>query len=144
MTTSLLEIMPQTRKVAGVTVTGISVRGLAILFREFPELSNVLITRENTLTAEDLLNRAPDAVAQIIAAGTGHPGEPEYVAAADKMSLELQLDFIAEIIKATMPNGVNPFLEKFARLTGTQVDADLSAQQPEEPQDTKSAKPSKL
>lgn len=137
---SLLEIVAQTTKVQGVSVYGVSVAGVAVLYKQFPELAKAMVEGTLSMTPEQLLELAPEAVAHIIAAGTGNPGDEEFVAAAAALPIDTQIDFLSEIIRLTMPNGINPFVEKFAKLTGL---ANPGVASPVEPQATPSAKRSK-
>ncbi len=56
-----------------VSVEGISFAGVAKLLERFPILVNLLT--QKTVTAADLLSSGPDAVAAMIAAGCGYPGD---------------------------------------------------------------------
>lgn len=143
--TSLLEIAAQSKKVHGITVKGVSAKGISILLNEYPEVVSMMF-KKTEMSAETLLNLAPDAVASIIAAGTGSPGDAEVIEAAAGLPIEWQLDLIDAIGKATMPNGVLPFLERLKAMQDVlvaAVPADLSEAQPDEPQVTTSPKASK-
>lgn len=125
MATGLLNVAPATETVAGVTVKGVSARGVAYLMTRFPELRMYMTGREITLTVEKIIMLAPYAVAAIIAVGCGHVptgeegSEAEQTAAeakAAELPVELQIEFIAAILRVTMPGGVGPFVAKLEAL----------------------------
>lgn len=118
-----------------ITVPGVSAKGIAHLLARFPEFRMAMTGRG--VDASRWLEIGGDAIAALIAAGTGHPGEEEYEAAAARLGLEAQAELIAAILKVTMPGGPGPFVEKLT----AQLDlaADLSSMAPA----TKSPKGSK-
>lgn len=119
--TGLLSIAPVTTTVAGVTVHGVSAKGIALLLDGFPALRALMSGRE--VAVDELIQAAPDAVAAIIAAGIGYPGDAQQIEAAAALPLDLQADFIAAILKLTMPKGPKGFLEKLSGL-GLSIPAD--------------------
>lgn len=125
----LLDIAPQSEKVAGVDVTGVSIKGIISLIGRFPELKAMLSGQR--VDAETMQKLAPDAVAAIIAAGCGSPGDPKAEDIAATMGLERQLDFIEAIIRMTMPGGFGPFVARLEKLgvlgaaLGKQADTNL-------------------
>jgi hypothetical protein len=102
---SLVDITPLTETVAGVPVKGISGRGLGTILARFPVVRKLL--SERRFDAEELIAVAPDAVAEIIAAGIGKPGDAEQITAADAMPVGLQVEFLAAIVKVSFPNGLS-------------------------------------
>lgn len=123
----LVDIAPATTTVAGVEVFGVSARGIAYLLNRFPQLRMLMAGGE--VSAEDLITMAPDAVSAIIAAGTGTPGVTAAEEAADRLSLDMQADFLTAILRLTMPKGVSPFVEKLTTLGNTLgVNTDVKAQ----------------
>ena len=78
-----------------------------------------------------------DAVAAIISAGCGYPGDEKAEAVAGKLSLDAQADLLASILRLTLPKGIGPFVEKLTALGGI-LDAAPSAPAPA----SKSPKPS--
>lgn len=114
----LLDIAPavETVEIRGtkVEVYGVSVKGIAYLLQRFPELRAMLSGRE--VNADRLIEIGGDAVAAIIAAGTGYPGNEQAEAVAGSLSLDEQADLLAAIVKLTMPGGVGPFVEKLSAL----------------------------
>jgi hypothetical protein len=59
-----------------------------------------------------------DAVAAIIAAGCGYPGDEQAEAVAGKLAIDAQADLIAAIVHLTLPAGLGPFVEKLTALGG--------------------------
>ena len=113
----LLDIAPSFATVQGITVSGISARGVVALLHEFPALKETLAGRETKgLNGATLLDLAPDAAAAIIAAGTGNPGSVEYKKAADALPFGVQVEFLDAIVKLTFPQGVGPFVATLEKL----------------------------
>lgn len=114
----LVDIAPSVEHVtvgaAKVPVYGVSAKGIALLLARFPELRELMSGRE--VGIDKLLDMGGDAVAAIIAAGCGFPGDEAQEAAAERLPVELQADLLAPILRLTMPNGVGPFVEKLAAL----------------------------
>ncbi len=114
---SLLDIAPvvDTAEVNGeqVTITGISVEGIASLLRRYPILYDVL---SKGISVENLMTAGPDVVAAIIAAGNGNPGNERVEQVAKLLNLQAQIDLLAAILRRTMPKGIGPFLESLNRL----------------------------
>lgn len=115
---SLLDIAPAGRTVpvrgTDVAVTGVSAAGLATLLRRFPTLLAAL--SGGTLSAESLAEAAPEALAAVIAAGTGSPGDAKAEAVAATLSASEQLDLLSAIITETMPGGVEDFVRRLESL----------------------------
>jgi hypothetical protein len=117
---SLLDIAPLTATVSvrgtDIAVSGVSAKGIANLMSRFPEIREMMVGKE--VSVDRLMEIGGDAVAAIIAAGTGHPGEPDHEAVAANLNLGEQADLIGAIIKLTAPKGVGPLVEKLAGMTG--------------------------
>lgn len=115
---SLLDIAPAGRSVpirgTDVAVTGVSAAGLAALLRRFPTLLAAL--SGGTLSAESLAEAAPEALAAVIAAGTGSPGDARAEAVAATLSASEQLDLLSAVIEATMPQGIEDFVRRLENL----------------------------
>lgn len=116
MSGGLLSIAPLREIVHGVEVVGVGLEGIAHLFNVFPELRMLISGKE--VEAKDLVALAPQAIDEIIAAGIGMAGDPEQVAAAKGLSLEMKVDFLEAILRLTMPKGVGPFAERVSKLAG--------------------------
>ncbi len=136
--TSLLDIANKATFVHGVQVNGISVRTIVDLLQNFPDLQRVIAGR--SVSGESLFEIVPAAIPHIIAAGVGQAGNAEFIAHAENLGLEIQIDFITEIVALTMPGGVGPFMEKLNKVLGNHLG--VAAASPEAPA-TKSQKPSK-
>lgn len=136
----LLDIAPVGATVVvqgkAIDVQGVNAKGVALLLARFPALRALMSGRDVGIS--DLMEMGGDIVAAIIAAGCGQPGNAEYEAAAGRLSINDQADFVAEILRLTMPNGVGPFVEKVSKM-GTVLGAQVSAPAGKVP-DTKSPK----
>jgi hypothetical protein len=114
----LVDIAPAVEKIdcggVSVEVYGVSVRGVASLLARFPDLRKLMSGLE--VEPDSLVSMAPDAVAAIIAAGVGKPGDPETEAIADRMPVDVQADLLSAILRLTMPRGLGPFADKLAKL----------------------------
>jgi hypothetical protein len=115
---SLIELaaLTTTVKVMGkdITVHGISAGGFAQLLHRFPALGKAM--SGGGFKQEELIKAAPDAVAALIAAGCGDPGNKKAEDVAGKLPLEAQLDLITATLKLTFPSGVGPFVKKLEAL----------------------------
>lgn len=116
----LVDIAPQTDSVSvgavKVPVYGVSAKGIAHLLGRFPELR--MLMSGKAVTAEALMAIGGDVVAAIIAAGCGYPGDADQEAAAGRLGVSVQADFLEAIIGLTMPQGVGPFVERLQALMG--------------------------
>lgn len=145
--TSLLDIakLESTVQVRGTGITcyGISARGVVSLIERFPALKELMFPA-GVLTAPSelsdplaLVHAAPDAVAAIITAGTGHLADRKHEEAAANLAIEEQIDLLGEIMRLTLPNGLVPFMEKLTALFGVvsgdgrQVPLSAAEQQPQ-------------
>ena len=64
-----------------------------------------------------------DAVAAIIAAGCGYPGDETAESVAGKLSLDAQADLLSALLRLTLLKGVGHFVEKLTAL-GSILDVD--------------------
>jgi hypothetical protein len=136
----LIDIAPSVETVpvqgASVQVYGVSASGLALLLSRFPDLRKLMTGMEVDTT--QLLAIGGEAVAAIIAAGCGHPGDENAEAVAAKLSLDSQADFLTAILRLTLPKGIGPFVSKLTALSGL-LDVDARS---DTAQGTTSPKPS--
>lgn len=120
--TSLLDVAPMTESVsvAGnvVNVSGVSALGIAHLLAKFPELKVLITGGDVKVTADTILEAAPAAIAAIIAAGVGKPGDKDHEEAAARLPVGDQLELISVIVRLTMPDGIRPFVAKVRALMG--------------------------
>lgn len=137
----LIEIAPATETIQAqgkpVTVHGVSAKGLAHLLARFPELRKLMTGQE--VEVDQILAMGGDAVAAIIAAGCGYPGDDAAEAIAGNLSLDIQADLLAAILRLTLPRGIGPFVEK---LTGLASILGVDGAPSDTARDTKSRKPS--
>ena len=137
--TGLLDIAPavETVEVRGtsVDVYGVSAKGVAHLLGRFPELRALMSGVE--VETDKLMAMAGDAIAPMIAAGCGEPGNKKAENAAAKLAVGDQADLLSAILELTFPKGIGPLVEKLTAMGGL-VDIEASPKV----QDTNSAKPS--
>jgi hypothetical protein len=116
----LIDIAPRTETVVvqgtPVPVHGISAKGLAYLLGRFPELRKLMTGQE--VEIEQLMAMGGDAVAAIIAAGCGYPGDQHAEEVAAKLTIEAQIDLLSAVLRLTLPGGFGPFVEKLTALGG--------------------------
>lgn len=112
---SLTDIAPSTRVVpvdgVPVSVFGVSALGVAALLTDFPGLKDLITGGRAAFNAKTMETVAPGAVAAIIAAGCGQPGQADAIMAASRLPIGTQLEFLNVIIELTMPDGLGPFME---------------------------------
>ena len=110
----LSDLRPQTLKVCGVNVFGISVKDMADLFNRYPDLDKLL--SGSNITLKSVLSTGPATVAAIIAAGCSELGNDEAEKAALSLTIDEQSQFIEAIVKLTFPTGVGPFVERLNQI----------------------------
>jgi hypothetical protein len=77
-----------------------------------------MLTTGKEVGTDELLDTGGDAVAAIIAAGCGYPGDDKAESVAANVSVDAQVDLLAAILRLTLPKGVGPFVEKLTALGG--------------------------
>lgn len=121
----LLDVAPsrKTIPVNGtlVTVTGISAEGIALVLERFPEARMMLTGKDVSLSIDDLFAKVPGAVATLIAAGCGYPGDEAAEKIAAGLPVESQIELLTAIKEVTMPKGVGPFVDSVTALLGEAV-----------------------
>lgn len=114
----LLDIAPPSEKVKigsnEVEVVGLSGLAIANLLNRFPDI--VKLIDEGALSVDTAIGMGGEIVSAVIAAGCGYPGDKQAEEVAAKYPLNYQVDFLEAIKRATFPNGLGPFLAKFAKL----------------------------
>jgi hypothetical protein len=114
----LLDIAPQNETVqihgTPVSVAGVSAKGVAYLLGRFPEMRKLMVGL--TVEANQLMAMGGDAVASIIAAGCGHPGDEKAESVAAMLAVDTQADLLAAILRMTLPQGLGPFVDKLTTL----------------------------
>jgi hypothetical protein len=101
-----------------VTMWAVSAEGIAHLVGKHPIVKKLVDGEftEADFNVESLFNAAPDLVADLIAAGADHPGDPDYVKAAREAALGDQVALLAGVLEASMPKGPAPFLAAFSQI----------------------------
>lgn len=113
-------------------VKGISAKGVLNLLLRFPDLQIWLSGQ--SIAINDVMAQTPDAIAAIIAAGTGNPGEAEAEEIAGNLPIETQVDIIEAIYRQTFREGFGPFVKRVLALYANVVASANSGKAP----DTKS------
>lgn len=113
--TSLLDIAPSSRKVTiretDIDITGISAQGIADLVVRFSNLKE-LLSSEESVTVDTIVQHVPEALTAIIASGTGNTGNKDAEKIASTLSAEEQADLLFAIVEETFPNGIGNFIQK--------------------------------
>lgn len=99
-----------------VDVPGISAEGIAHLFQRFPEIRAAITGK--SVPVERWAAMGVDAVAAIIAAGCGAPGDAAHEAKARKLPAAAQADLLEAIVKVTMPEGPASFIQRLTAMLG--------------------------
>lgn len=101
-----------------VKVYGVSARGIFHIFQRFPEVGLWFKNGVGKkIDPKKLLAEAPGAIASIIAAGCGSPGNDEAELVADLMPIETQLDLLEAILRLTFSKGFGPFVQRIVALS---------------------------
>jgi hypothetical protein len=115
---SLLDIGPVTEQVSVggklLDVYGVSAKGIFTVLSRFPQVQSWF--RSGKLDTSRLVAEAPDAIAAIIAAGCGEPGNEEAEQAASRLPIEAQLDILEAIGRLTFTSGFGPFVRRIVHL----------------------------
>lgn len=140
----LLDIAPTGRTVTvhgtAVTITGVSAAGLAALIGRFAAIRTLLEGGTLDLSPDDLFRMGPEAVAAIVAAGTGAAGDPKAEAVAASLSLSEQAELLDAILEATLPDGLGNLLarlEAAARRVGVAALPGATSPPPSKPSSPK-------
>jgi hypothetical protein len=114
----LIDIAPRTETVdvdgVAVEVRGISAAGVASILARFPEIRMLMSGRE--VDADRIFAIGGNAVAAIIAAGCGYPGDADAERVAGTLHVEAQADILEVVLRLTLPKGIGPFVEKLTSL----------------------------
>lgn len=112
---SLLDLAPPAREVAvrggAVTVTGLGLDAIAALARRFAAMRELLGGGEVDLVPA-LAAGGGELIGAVIAAGSGHAGNPAHEAAAQRLAARDQLALLAAIVEETVPNGVGELVAR--------------------------------
>lgn len=98
-----------------ITVYGVSAEDLVGIITKYPLIMKAFSGVD--VETPDIMKVAPQAIADIIAVGTGNKPTDENLKAARRLPVEMQLDIVSAIIKQTFPTGgVGPFVQKLEGL----------------------------
>lgn len=120
----LLDIGPLTKKVVvrgtEVEVRGLSAKSLFHLLQEFPEIRKLMSGGGNAppVSGAELMAKFPDAIAKVIAAVTGNPGDAKAEAIAADLGVGEQTEVIEAAWELTFPKGVASFTEALEKIVG--------------------------
>ena len=111
---SLRDIGPLTRPVTIrdkiFNVTGITAHGLVVLMDRFPPVRKMLASRGTSgVTVDDIVHLAPDALAAVVAAGLGDPGNPELEKDAQDLMIGEVAEIVAMMLEITFSKGLAHF-----------------------------------
>jgi hypothetical protein len=124
MADPLLDIAPATETVAGLTVTGVSLRSIAGVMVRFSVLGDLF--GGGTVEANKMLAVAPDAVSAVIAAAIGRAGDQAAEKKIDDLPLGTQADLLDAAIRLTFPRGIGPFRDRLVQLASSLTVAPLA------------------
>lgn len=115
---SLLDLVVKTETVSvggmDIQVQGVSVAMIASMMQRFPSLRALL--SGDAVNVGAIMASGDKIVGAVIAAGCGKPGDEAYEAKALDLPIDMQVDLIAAILKATMPGGFGPLAAKIGQL----------------------------
>jgi len=102
---------------ADVDINGLTADHIAGVMFVFPEIRRIMTQDSpDKDVINSLIGRLPEAVAMIIAAGTGHPDDEAHIAVARDLGVGEQYALLEGILKATFPQGVKSFLDGVSAL----------------------------
>lgn len=119
--TSLVDLGPLEKNVTirgkSIAVRGVNAHDIFGLLQDYPELRLVIAgKRTEGDLALSLIQGIPGSIGSIIAAATGHGGEPEHIAAAQRLTIGEQTELLVAAIELTFPQGVSSFLDSLVKL----------------------------
>lgn len=98
-----------------VEISPVSLASLVRILRRYPAAVKVLFGGGDV--AETLVGCGPEMIAALLAAATGHEGEPEVERRIADLPEEWQADLLAEAVRLTLPDGrLDAFLARLARV----------------------------
>ena len=98
-----------------VRVYGVSAKVCLSLLQRFPEILTKAMAGGG-VKFNDIIAAAPDAIAAVIAAGTGHMGEEEVEEDANNLPIEVQMDILEAIGRLSFRSGFGPFAQRIMSL----------------------------
>src|SRR6516225_2818483 len=119
----LADLLPGPKQVEidgkSFAVNGLSLAEFTGLLTRFPILDDWFSGKKKDLSTGDLLMAGNPAVGAIIAAGCGHPSDPQWESEAAALPAQHQARFLASIVSLTMPRGFGPFAADLATVLTT-------------------------
>jgi hypothetical protein len=107
----LLDIIPAFKTIPlrgkDVEIKGISIDDIPYLIGRFLILRQ--LAAEGKFSFEELIKRAPDALAALFACGTGERGNAKAEMNARQLVIGDQLDLFTAILEVSVPGGLGPF-----------------------------------
>lgn len=118
--TTLLDLAKSKLKIHDVPTSGLPLEDLVEIAGRFDEIRKMILGEPVDITGQLIFERAPKAIAAIIAGGTGNLGKKDFEAAAARLPLVVQMDFLEAVLKETVgPGGPGPFADRFAAMMGS-------------------------
>jgi hypothetical protein len=128
---SLFDIAPASESVTisghAIPVYGVSASSILMILGRFPELVDAYREGETDIL-KMLLRHGGSALAALIAAACGYPGDAKAEQHAAMLPADAQLEIAASAVRLTMPEGATPFLQRVGDLLST---FGLSASEPQ-------------
>ncbi len=113
---------PDTISINGkkVRVYGVSMTGFGMLMPRFPNLMADLMERVKAdgFSLLVIIEVAGSAIGPILAAGVGQPGDERAEKELGQLDISTQIKLLDKIVEKTLPDGINPFVERWASLVG--------------------------
>lgn len=118
---TLFDIAIATRKVAvgpvEIDVYGVSASTIVSILGRFPGIVDAY-QKGSTDLIEILLQHGGEAMTAAVAAACGYPGDARAEKQAALLPADTQMTIVMEAIKITMPDGLDPFVNKLTALLG--------------------------
>lgn len=117
---SLTDIGPLSESVLvhegkSVQVYGVSAKGIFAVFQQFPDVMQWF--KGGKFDIQSLVAEAPDALAAVIAAACGQPGDKKAQEIAERLPAEVQLDILEAAGRLTFKSGFGPFVNRIVALS---------------------------
>jgi hypothetical protein len=117
----LLDVLQRVEKVKvsdeqSVDVIGLSSKAIGVLIERFPDLISIMTGSGGDIAK--LRKSAPEAIAALIAAATGDPGNVDAEAVAERLPVGVQMNILKAMGRVTFPDGFGPFVESLQELSG--------------------------
>ncbi len=121
----LLDIVPETEEVAGVTLSGLSIEDCVALMRKYSAIADMFAGRG--VEADRLFAVGPQAIHSILAASAGRSGDEAAEAALARLPLGTQTQMIDVTLRLTWPEGLDDFRDRLLRLASVLGDGSAPA-----------------